>query len=192
MLRNDWYQPFNKELVLERERCSAACWRFNNSTNPNNGVSGNERSRLFREILMPKEPINMSPSQTSPVSNIGQVGNDVVIEAPFTCDYGYNISIGQNVFIGRNCTIIDPCSVKIGNNTYIGPNVSLFAATLDTNPAKRMGSKSLQKGEPITIEEDVWIGGNVVVLPGLKIGKGSTIGAGSVVTRVRCYSIYII
>ncbi|KAK8102626.1 hypothetical protein PG984_015772 [Apiospora sp. TS-2023a] len=183
MLRNEWYQPFNKELVLERERCSAACWRFNNSTNPNNGVSGNERSRLFREILMPKEPINLSPSQQSPVVNVGRVGNDVVIEAPFTCDYGYNISIGQNVFIGRNCTIIDPCSVKIGNNTYIGPNVSLFAATLDTNPAKRMGSKSLQKGEAITIEEDVWIGGNVIVLPGLKIGKGSTVGAGSVVTR---------
>ncbi|KAK8073610.1 hypothetical protein PG994_004509 [Apiospora phragmitis] len=192
MLRNDWYQPFNKELVLERERCSAACWRFNNSTNPNNGVSGNERSRLFREILMPTEPINLSPTQQSPVSNSGRVrdnvdnaviGDNVVIEAPFTCDYGYNITIGQNVFIGRNCTIIDPCSVKIGNNTYIGPNVSLFAATLDTNPAKRMGSKSLQKGEPITIEEDVWIGGNVIVLPGLKIGKGSTVGAGSVVTR---------
>ncbi|KAK8005418.1 hypothetical protein PG990_011455 [Apiospora arundinis] len=180
MLREDWYQPFNKELVLERERCSAACWRFNNSTNPNNGVSGNERSRLFREILMPKEPINLSPSQQSPVSNIGQVGNDVVIEAPFTCDYGYNITIGQNVFIGRNCTIIDPCSVKIGNNTYIGPNVSLFAATLDTNPAK---PRAFKRGTPINIEEDVWIGGNVVILPGLKIGKGSTIGAGSVVTR---------
>jgi acetyltransferase-like isoleucine patch superfamily enzyme len=186
MLQGSLYKPFDKELVLERERCSAACWRFNNSTNPNNGVSGAERARLFREILMPKEPINLSPNQMSPVSNIGRVGAECVVEAPFTCDYGYNVTIGHNVFIGRNCTVIDPCSIKIGNNVYIGPNVSLFAATLKTDPTQRMGSKSSQLGSPIAIDDDVWIGGGVIILPGLRVGKGSTVAAGSVVTAVSC------
>ncbi|ORY59564.1 uncharacterized protein BCR38DRAFT_59325 [Pseudomassariella vexata] len=184
MLQGQMYRSFDKELVLERERCSGACWRFNNSTNPNTGVSSAERGRLFREILMPKDPINLSPSQQSPVSNIGRIGGECVVESPFTCDYGYNITIGQNVFIGRNCTIVDPCPIKIGNNVYIGPNVSLFAATLQTDPSKRMGSKSLQMGSTIFIDDDAWIGGGVIILPGRRVGKGATVAAGSIVTRV--------
>lgn len=184
MLRGESYKPFDKELVLERERCSAACWRFNNSTNPNNGVSATERARLFREILMPKDPVHLSPAQTSPVTNQGRVGAECVVEAPFTCDYGYNISIGDNVFIGRNCTVLDARSVTIGKNVYIGPNVSLFTATLSTDPGQREGSKSLQYGKPIIIEDDAWIGGGAIILPGRRIGKGSTVAAGSVVSQV--------
>jgi acetyltransferase-like isoleucine patch superfamily enzyme len=184
MLRGERYKPFDKELVLQRERCSAACWRFNNSTNPNNGVSATERARLFREILMPKEPINLSPSQQSPINNIGRVGTECVVEAPFTCDYGYNIAIGHNVFIGRNCTILDPCSVRIGNNVYIGPNVSLFAATLATDPKLRAGSKSSQQGGGIVIEDDAFIGGGVIILPNRRVGKGATVAAGAIVTKV--------
>ncbi|KAF7538250.1 hypothetical protein G7054_g3082 [Neopestalotiopsis clavispora] len=183
MLRGESYKPFDKELVLERERCSAACWRFNNSTNPNNGVSATERARLFREILMPKDPVHLSPAQTSPVTNQGRVGAECVVEAPFTCDYGYNISIGDNVFIGRNCTVLDARSVTIGKNVYIGPNVSLFTATLSTDPGQREGSKSLQYGKPIIIEDDAWIGGGAIILPGRRIGKGSTVAAGSVVSQ---------
>lgn len=178
MLRGERYKPFDKELVLERERCSAACWRFNNSTNPNNGVSATERARLFREVLMPKEPTNLS----SP--NVGRVGTECVVEAPFTCDYGYNISIGHNVFIGRNCTILDPCPVRIGNNVFIGPNVSLFAATLATDPKLRAGSKSSQQGAGITIDDDAFIGGGAIILPGRRVGKGATVAAGAVVTKV--------
>lgn len=184
MLQGREFFPFDRELMLERQRCSAACWRFNNSTNPNTGVSGSERSRLFREILNPSEPVNVSPQLVSPVTNVGRVGAEVVVEAPFTCDYGYNITIGSHVFIGRNCTIIDPMEIKIGNNCYIGPNVSLFGATLHTDPKRRQGSKSAHVGSPIIIEEDVWIGGGVIIMPGRKIARGATIGAGSVVTRV--------
>ncbi|KAK6216685.1 bacterial transferase hexapeptide [Colletotrichum tabaci] len=183
MLNGKLYYPFDKELVLERERCSAACWRFNNSTNPNNGVSPTERARLFREILQPRDPIQISPTVASPVANLGRVGEHVVVEAPFTCDYGYNISIGQNVLIGRSCTIIDTCEVKIGDNCHIGPNVSIYTATLPTDPKKRMGSKGPQFGMPITIGEDCFIGGGVIILPGVTIGRGSTVGAGSVVTK---------
>jgi acetyltransferase-like isoleucine patch superfamily enzyme len=188
MLRGEAYKPFDKELVMERERCSGACWRFNNSTNPNNGVSAAERARLFREILMPKDPINLSPMQTSPTSNKGRVGAECVVEAPFTCDYGYNISIGDNVFIGRNCTILDSRSVVIGKNVHIGPNVNLYTTTLSTDPGQRGGSKSYQYSKPIVIEDDAWIGGSVTILPGRRIGKGSTVAAGSVVVHVRTSS----
>ncbi|KAK1504736.1 bacterial transferase hexapeptide [Colletotrichum tamarilloi] len=183
MLAGKLYYPFDKELVLERERCSAACWRFNNSTNPNNGVSPTERGRLFREILQPRDPIQISPTVASPVTNIGRVGEDVVVEAPFTCDYGYNISLGKNVVVGRSCTIIDTCEVKIGDNCHIGPNVSIYAATLPTDPKKRLGSRGPQLGKPVTIEEDCFIGGGVIILPGVRIGRGSTVGAGAVVTK---------
>lgn len=184
MLAGRQYYPFDKELVLERERCSAACWRFNNSTNPNNGVSPNERARLFREILQPRDPIQISPTNASPVTNVGRVGENVVVEAPFVCDYGYNITIGQNVIIGRNCTILDTCEVKIGDNCHIGPNVSLYTASLPIDPKRRMGSKGPQLGKPITIEPDCWIGGGVTILPGRTVGRGSTVGAGSVVVKV--------
>jgi acetyltransferase-like isoleucine patch superfamily enzyme len=184
MLSGRHYYPFDKELVLERERCSAACWRFNNSTNPNNGVSPNERARLFREILQPRDPVQISPTLASPVTNVGRVGEGVVVEAPFVCDYGYNISIGQNVIIGRNCTIIDTCEVKIGDNCHIGPNVSIYTATLPIDPKRRMGSKGPHLGRSITIESDCWIGGGATILPGRTIRKGSTVGAGAIVTKV--------
>jgi acetyltransferase-like isoleucine patch superfamily enzyme len=185
MLAGKHYFPFDRELVMERERCNAACWRFNSSTNPNNGVSQEERSRQFRDILMPKEPINISPTIASHVSPTGHVGNNVVVEAPFTCDYGYNIHIGQDVAIGKNCTILDTCEVRIGDRCILGPNVQIYTATLPVDPKRRLGSRGPNLGKSITIEEDCWIGGGVIILPGRTIKRGSTVGAGSIVTRVR-------
>lgn len=185
MLAGKHYFPFDRELVMERERCNAACWRFNSSTNPNNGVSQEERSRQFRDILMPKEPINISPTIASQVSPTGHVGNNVVVEAPFTCDYGYNIHIGQDVAIGKNCTILDTCEVRIGDRCILGPNVQIYTATLPVDPKRRLGSRGPNLGKSITIEEDCWIGGGVIILPGRTIKRGSTVGAGSIVTRVR-------
>ncbi|CZR60403.1 related to acetyltransferase (nodulation protein nodL) [Phialocephala subalpina] len=182
MLAGQHYFPFDKELVLERERCNGACWRFNSSTNPNNGVSPEERARLFRDILQPREQV-ISPTQASPITPVGRVGDNVVVEAPFNCDYGYNISIGQDVAIGKNCTILDTCEVEIGDRCHIGPNVNIYTATLPIDPKRRLGSRGPNYGRKIVIEADVWIGGGVTILPGRTIGKGSTVGAGSVVTR---------
>jgi acetyltransferase-like isoleucine patch superfamily enzyme len=181
MLAGRHYFPFDKELVLERERCNGACWRFNSSTNPNNGVSPEERSRLFRDILQPRETV-VSPTQASP-SPVGRVGDNVVVEAPFNCDYGYNISIGQDVAIGKNCTILDTCEVVIGDRCNIGPNVNIYTTTLPIDPKRRLGSRGPSLGKKVTIESDCWIGGGVIILPGLKVGTGATVGAGSVVTR---------
>jgi len=183
MLAGRNYFPFDKELVLERERCNSACWRFNSSMNPNNGVSPEERARLFRDILQPLDHY-VSPTQGSPVSPQARVGDNVVVEAPFNCDYGYNISIGQDVAIGKNCTILDTCEVKIGDRCMIGPNVNIYTTTLNIDPKRRLGSRGPALGRGITIESDCWIGGNVTNLPGRTIGKGSTVGAGSVVTSV--------
>jgi len=192
MLNGRPYYPFDKELVLERERCNAACWRFNNSTNPNLGVSPAERARLFRDILHPREGVQLSPTMVSPVTHAGRVGENATVEAPFNCDYGYNVHIGNNVSIGRNCLINDVCEVSIGNNVIISPNVCIYTGTCSTNPRYRKGNQGTQYGKPVIIEDDVWIAANVVILPGVRIGKGSTVGAGSVVTRdVATWSVYM-
>ena len=190
MLAGRHFYPFDKALVLERERCNAACWRFNNSMNPATGVSALERARLFREILQPRDAIQISPGVTSPVSTMGRLGENVVVEAPFTCDYGYNVSIGQNVVIGRNCTIQDTCEVKIGDNSLIGPNVGIYTTSVSLDPKRRMGSTGPQIGKPITIEADCFIGAGAMILPGRTIGKGSTVGAGAIVTKVSVQSMY--
>lgn len=185
MLSGRHFYAFDKELCLERERCATACWRFNNLTAPpTNGVSPDERARLFLEILQPRDPVRVSPAEASPVTNVGRVGRHVAVETPFNSDYGYNISIGHHVVIGRNCTINDVCEVRIGDNCVIGPNVSIYTANLPIDPKKRQGGQGPQYGRPVVIEQDCWIGGGATILPGRTIGKGSTVGAGSIVTKV--------
>ncbi|CAK7213991.1 hypothetical protein SBRCBS47491_001988 [Sporothrix bragantina] len=168
------FYQFDNELVDARERCVAACWKFNNSTNPNIGVSQSERSRLFKEILQPRGSEIHGPA--------GAVGDQVVVDAPFHADYGYNISIGNAVHIGRNCHFSDAMPISVGHRVTIGPNVSFFTAAPSTDPMERDGVHSALQGRRITIEDDVFIGGNVTILAGVRIGKGAVVGAGSVVT----------
>ncbi|KAI9796545.1 MAG: Maltose acetyltransferase [Piccolia ochrophora] len=180
MLAGELYFPNAPELVYERDRCKTAIWRFNNSMNPNLGISREERSRLFRDVVQPRDT---PPTPSGSPAPVGKVGENVVVEAPFNCDYGYNITIGPDVLIGTNCTIMDTCSVSIGARTVIGPNVNILTATMPIDPRKRKGSQGPSLGRSIRIEEDCWIGAGVIILPGRKIGKSSTVGAGSVVTR---------
>jgi acetyltransferase-like isoleucine patch superfamily enzyme len=120
----------------------------------------------------------------SSTTKAGRVGQEVVVEAPFTCDYGYNINIGNNVLIGRNCTILDPVEISIGDNCFVGPNVTLLGATTFADPKKRMGSKSPQIGGYIVIDEDVWIGAGAIIQHNIRIGRGAIISAGAVVVKV--------
>ena len=103
---------------------------------------------------------------------------------PVHIDYGTNVRIGQGVFINFNCTILDTCLVTIGARTLVGPNVSLYSGTHPLDPVLRNGTKGPELGGEIHIGEDVWIGGNAIILPGVTVGKGAVIGAGSVVTKV--------
>ncbi|PHH80825.1 hypothetical protein CDD82_1483 [Ophiocordyceps australis] len=183
MLAGRHFYPLDKELCLERERCMLACWKFNSLTPPPHGVSFEERARLFLDILQPRDPVRLSAAETSTCNKMGRLGRNVALETPFTCDYGYNIFIGNQVLIKRNCTINDAGEVNIGDHCVIGPNVSIFTSSLPVDPKKRQGGLGPQHAKSVSIEQDCWIGGGAIILPGRTIGKGSTVGAGSVVTK---------
>ncbi len=112
---------------------------------------------------------------------IGEAGEGLYIEPPFYCDYGYNIILGNRVFINYNCCILDVMPVHIGNNVMLGPNVQIYTAMHPLEAKARNSGKEF--GKPITIGNDVWIGGGAIICPGVGIGNGTVIGAGSVVTR---------
>ena len=112
---------------------------------------------------------------------LGSIGKETWVASTFNCDYGKNIFLGSNVTINFNVTILDIRKVTIGDHTMIGPGTLITAVGHPLSPKGRREYEAFAK--PVTIESDVWIGGNVVILPGITIGKGSVIGAGSVVTK---------
>lgn len=112
---------------------------------------------------------------------LGKTGEDFFIEAPFYCDYGFNIEIGENFFSNYNLTILDGGKVRIGDNVQIAPNVSIYTAGHPLHPQAR--NTGYEYAFPVTIGNNVWIGGSVTILPGVTIGDNAVIGAGSVVSR---------
>ncbi len=123
---------------------------------------------------------------------LGHIGKHVYIDMDFHCEYGKNIFIGDKVIINMNCTFVDNNKIEIGNNVLIASNVQIYTATHPTSVKDRMvcdwdenSSKAYCNtyALPVKIEDNVWLGGGVIVLPGVTIGKNSVIGAGSVVTR---------
>ena len=106
---------------------------------------------------------------------------DAWVNPPFYCDYGHNIEVGKNTFINYNCTIIDVGKVVIGDYCQIAPNVSIYTAGHPVHPAAR--NTAYEYGIDITIGNNVWIGGNSVIMPGVRIGDNAVIGAGSIVTK---------
>ena len=103
------------------------------------------------------------------------------INPPFYCDYGKNIEVGKNSFANYNCTILDVAKVKIGDNCQMAPNVAIYTAGHPIHPATR--NSQYEYGKPVTIGDNVWIGGNTVLCPGVRVGSNVVIGAGSVVTK---------
>ena len=111
----------------------------------------------------------------------GKTGESLFVEAPFHCDYGWNIEVGNNFFANYNLTILDVAKVTIGENVQIAPNVSIYTAGHPIHPTSR--NSGYEYGIPVSIGDNVWIGGNSVILPGVHIGNNVVIGAGSVVTK---------
>lgn len=167
MVRGELYYSMSPSLVAERKRCQAACLEYNNAQD----MSRRNRVKLLRNILMDTREV--------PENCEGEPW----IEPPIRMDYGWNVKLGKDVFINFNCTILDTCRVEVGSRTLLGPNVSLFAATHPVESSIRQGINGPELGAPIRIGEDCWIGGNVIVLPGVTIGNRCVIGAGSVVTK---------
>lgn len=112
---------------------------------------------------------------------VGHLGEDAVVKPPLHVDYGENITIGAGTFINFNLTALDVAAITIGNNCQIGPNVQLLTPTHPIDP--QMRRDGLEAAEPITLGENVWLGGGVIVCPGVTIGDNSVIGAGAVVTK---------
>ncbi len=145
-------------------------------------------SHLLEKLIATHDKVweynNLRPSDTSARDAmlrciLGACGKNIIINQPFRCDYGVNIRVGEGFFANFNFTVLDEAPVTIGNDVFIGPNVSLYTACHSTDPVERNTRQEWAK--PITIGNNVWIGGGVTVLPGVTIGDNCTIGAGSVV-----------
>lgn len=112
---------------------------------------------------------------------LGSCGTKINVNQPFRCDYGCNIHVGENFFANFNLTILDEALVTIGDNVFIGPNVSIYTACHPLDPEQRR--TGVEWAEPVTIGNDVWIGGGATLLPGVSVGNGAVIAAGAVVSR---------
>ena len=114
-------------------------------------------------------------------SLFGNIGDNFTVKPPFYCDFGCHIFAGDNLYINYDCTILDGNTVHLGNNVLLAPKVQIYTASHPIDPETRLSS--LELTVPVTIGDNVWLGGGVIVCPGVKIGNNVTIGAGSVVTK---------
>jgi maltose O-acetyltransferase len=124
---------------------------------------------------------NADPEPTLLRELLGEVGADAVVEPPFHCDYGDNVVIGERFYANAGCVFLDCAAITIGDRVLLGPGVHFYAATHPLDAETRRSG--LEYARPVTIGDDVWIGGAAVVLPGVTIGDRAVIGAGSVVSR---------
>jgi maltose O-acetyltransferase len=158
MLAGELYDPLDAQLVVARRRARLLCQAFN--ATPDDRPE--ERARLLAGLI--------------PTAARG-----AWIEAPFHCDYGGNITLGERVFFNFNCVVLDVAPVRIGSGVLFGPAVQIYTAT---HPLEAAGRRSgLESGKPIEIGDEAWIGGGAIICPGVRIGARAVIGAGSVVTR---------
>lgn len=143
-----------------------------------------ERLVMVRELIREFNdlcPSDLEGQQTLLREILGSCGKSFHFNQPFRCDYGCNIHIGENFFANFNLTILDEAEVRMGDNVFIGPNVSIYTACHPLEAEER--NKGIEWAEPVTIGNSVWIGGGVTIVPGVKIGDRVVIGAGSVVTK---------
>ena len=126
------------------------------------------------------ERFNAAPDDAVLRELLGHLGEGVLIRPPFRCDYGTQISIGAGTFVNFDCVMIDVAPIRIGEDCQIAPKVQLLTATHPIEPGPRR--EGWESGEPITIGDNVWLGGGVIVCPGVTIGDDTVVGAGAVVT----------
>lgn len=157
MLAGELYNSSNKQLIDELIKAKKLCNKYNNL--------------YIEDIEKGNEIIKELFSNT---------GRQFIIMPNFYCDYGFNIEIGENFYANHNLVILDANKVTFGNNVFIGPNCGFYTSG---HPMDKELRRKVEFAKPITIGSDVWIGGNVCVMPGVTIGDNTVIGAGSVVTK---------
>jgi maltose O-acetyltransferase len=158
MLRGELYLASDPELAADLARAQQLQERYNAVPDADREL----RERLLHELL-------------------GEVGEGVAVRPPFRCDYGWNISIGAGTFVNYGCVMLDVVPIRIGANCQIASGVQLLAATHPLEAAPRRDG--WEYGEPITLGDNVWLGGGAIVCPGVTIGDDTVVGAGAVVTR---------
>jgi maltose O-acetyltransferase len=158
--KTSYYGTVMSQGMNQADQAAAKSWmvRYNAAL----AASAAERRTLLRELLP-------------------EVGDGAVIRPPFHCDFGYNIRLGRDVFLNFNCVILDVVAVTIGDGTQIGPAVQIYTADHPRDPAVR--KTGAEFGRPVSIGQNVWIGGGAIILPGVRIGDDAVVGAGAVVTR---------
>jgi maltose O-acetyltransferase len=157
MLRGELYLARDPELEADSRRCTELLARFNDLH-----ADDAERTGALAELL-------------------GSLGEGAMIRPPLQMDYGYQTTIGPRTFINVGAVILDVGRVSIGADVQVGPNVQLLTPTHPLDPEVRR--TGLEAAEPITIEDNVWLGGGVIVCPGVTIGRDTVVGAGAVVTK---------
>ena len=157
--RGELYNPnYDEELQAEMLTAADKCYEYNNI-----------------------RPSDTEAKQKALAGILGKMGENCCIRSPFFCDYGYNIEVGDNFFANYNFVVLDGAKVIIGNNVFIAPNVGLHNAGHPLDAETR--NQGIEYARPIRIEDDVWIGAGVQICPGVTIGRGAVIAAGSIVTR---------
>ncbi|KAF7586744.1 hypothetical protein BBP40_008387 [Aspergillus hancockii] len=178
MLNGELYWAWDEDLQANRERCKFACQQFNEAGQ----VSRRRRVELWRDIIGDSRPL--PPPLADPKEDENQFKDtDPFVDPPISIDHGLNFKVGKGTFLNFNLLVLDTCLVTIGERVLFGPNVSIYSATHPMDPAVRQGLEGPEAGKEVHIEDDVWIGGSVIILADVRIGKGSTVGAGSVVTK---------
>ena len=157
MLAGEMYNPQDEELVKDRAKAKKLCYKYNNLA-----PDAVEKKKLILQELFKTE---QSP----------------YIEPNFYCDYGYNITFGENFYANHNCVLLDVNIITIGDNVMLGPAVQIYTATHPLEEKARNSGREL--GFPVEIGDNVWIGGGAVIQRGVKIGNNAVIGAGAVVTK---------
>ncbi len=149
---------YDPDIIDKRTRCADLCYEYNMC-----------------------KPSDMNKQQIILHSLLGKIKGNIVVTSPFYCDYGINISVGENFYTNHNVTILDAAEVSFGDNVFIAPDCVFSTAGHPLDAAQR--NQGLEIALPITVGNNVWIGTHVSVLPGVTIGNNVVIGAGSVVNR---------
>lgn len=153
-----WLNAITPDIAAELQRAEELCFRLN-ALPPSRHE---EREAIIRQLF-------------------AHAGEGLILHSPFHCDFGTQISVGDR-FVGNfNLTILDEAPVTIGDRVFIGPDVGIYTVTHALLPDQR--SAGIMRARPVRIDDDVWIGGHATILPGVRIGRGAVIGAGSVVVH---------